>query len=276
MTRAAGGPGRGAILHRGPNRRLFGGFAERMARVLDVPVVADDRDVDLGLVLAWDGAPPTCRTFVPFATIAAALDKREQVRRMAASGVAMPESHLFDDFEELRCFAGAHRDRRWLLKFPSATSGLGHQILDEQTQITPLWRPPFLLQEFVELAEPCVHRLYGIAGEIFGFNVRRFAAGDPRLPIVSLSNGAHYELAGTPPRAAVEETRRALEAFDLLRSFGCVDLLVLPDGSVRVLEINTDGLCQYVLRTPTLPTLEAELDDRFRRAFRTALADPRP
>jgi hypothetical protein len=256
---------------------LFGEFPERMARLLDVPVVDDDRDVDLGYVLAWDeDQPPRCRTFVPFAMIVAAHDKREQVRRLIAHGVSVPESHLFDDFAELQSFVRTHSERRWLLKFPTATSGVGHQIVTEATRLTPLWSPPFLLQELVELAEPCVHRLYCVAGEIFGFNVRRFPEGVPRQPIVALGTGASCERAFSPPPAAVEETRRALEAFDLLESFGCVDFLLLPDGGVRVLEINTDGLYQYVLRPPMLPEIESELDDRFLRAFLSALAEERP
>jgi hypothetical protein len=277
MTQRFDRPRRGAILHRGPYQRLFGNFPERMARVLDVPITDDDSDVDLGFVLAWDDkTPPRCPTFIPFETVASVHDKREQVRRMVAYGVSLPESHLFNDFEELKRFVAGHGDRRWLLKFPSATSGTGHQVVTPETRVTPLWSAPYLLQEFIALEDPCVYRLYGIAGEIFGFNVRRFSDGEAKQPIVSLSTGAHYELAGTPPKAAVEETRRALESVDLLRSFGCVDFLLLPGGDVRVVEVNTDGLYQYVLRVPMLPTLEAELDERFRAAFHAALAEVRP
>ena len=119
---------RGAILHRGPMQRLFGDFPGELAHVLDVPVLDDDRDVDVGLVLAWDGPAPRCRTFVPFDEIVAALDKREQFRRFQSAGVSIPESRLFDDFPAAQAFALADDRRQWLLKWPLGSGAVGHAI----------------------------------------------------------------------------------------------------------------------------------------------------
>ena len=128
---------RGAVLHRGPLQRLFGDFPMQLASSLDVPIMDDDRGVDLGFILAWDGPPPQCRTFVPFDAIVASQDKREQARRFMAAGVSIPESLLFDDFATARAFALADRHRRWLLKWPLGSGAVGHTIIDHATRVTP-------------------------------------------------------------------------------------------------------------------------------------------
>jgi hypothetical protein len=252
-------------------RRLFGEFPVQLASSLDMPIMDNDSDVDLGLVLAWDGPPPRCRTFVPFDAIVAGLDKREQFRRFQEAGVSIPESRLFDDFETARAFALADRRRRWLLKWPLGSGAVGHTIIDHDTCVTPIWKPPFLIQEFVALERPEVYRLFGCGGELFGFNVRTFPRGTPSKALVSTHRGATFGLAGIAPLAVADQACRALSAFGLMSTFGCVDLILPPDGRVLVLEVNADGLHQFVDRVPSLPGLAREMTDRLRLAFRRAL-----
>jgi glutathione synthase/RimK-type ligase-like ATP-grasp enzyme len=244
----------------------------QLASSLDVPIMDDDCDVDLGLVLAWDGPPPRCRTFVPFDAIVASLDKRDQFRRFQAAGVSIPESCLFDDFATARTFALADRHRRWLLKWPLGSGAVGHTIIDHDTCVTPIWKPPFLIQEFIALERPVVHRLFGCGGELFGFNVRTFPSGTASKPLVSTHAGATFSLAGIAPPAVADQACRALSAFGLLSTFGCVDLILPPDGHVYVLEVNADGLHQFVNRVPGVPGLAREMTDRLRVAFHRALA----
>jgi hypothetical protein len=265
---------RGAILHRGVFKPLFGDFPGQLASTLGVPIVEDDHEVDLGLVLAWDGPPPRCRTFIPFPTIVAARDKREQARRFQAAGVSIPESRLYGTFSAAKDFAVADRGRRWLLKWPLGTGSVGHAIIDHDTRVTPLWNAPFLIQEFIELEHPVVHRMFGCAGEVFGFNVRAYPPGAPSSPLVSTHRGAVFGLSGDAPTAVEDQVRRALSAFGLLSTFGCVDLILTPNGTVFVLEVNADGLHQYVNRIPELPGLSGEIADRLRVAFHQALANP--
>lgn len=262
---------RGAVLHRGPFRRLFGDFPEQLAETLDVPIVDDERDVDLGLILAWDGPPPRCRTFVPFDAIVAAQDKREQFRRFHAAGVSIPESRLFDDFPTAQAFALADHRRQWLLKWPLGSGAVGHVIIDRDTRVTRLWNPPFLIQEFIALDRPEVYRVFGCEGTLFGFNVRYFPPGTSSGPLVTLHRGAVYAPSGVPSPEVRDQACLALSAFGLLSTFGCVDLILPPDGTVRVLEVNADGLHQFVYRVPELPSLARELAERVRAAFHLKL-----
>ncbi len=263
---------RAAVLHRGPLRRLFGDFPAQLANLLDVPILDDDRGVDLGLILAWDGSPPRCRGFVPFDAILAAEDKREQFRRFHAAGVSIPESRLFDDFEAARAFAVSDPARRWLLKWPVGSGSVGHALINRESQVIPLWNPPFLIQEFIALDRPEVYRVMGCGGELFGFTVRTFPPGTPSHPLVSTHRGAVFALAGQVPPDVASQSRQALTLFGLLSTFGCVDLILPPKGAVLVLEVNADGLTQFVDRMPSLPGLSRELDERLRTAFHRASA----
>jgi glutathione synthase/RimK-type ligase-like ATP-grasp enzyme len=262
---------RAAVLHRGPLRGLFGDFPEQLAADLDLPILDEDRDVDLGLILAWDGPPPRCRTFVPFDAIVAAQDKREQFRRFRAAGVSIPETRLFDDFEIARAFALLDPDRRWLLKWPVGSGSVGHTLIDRDSRVTPLWNPPFLIQEFVALERPEIHRVMGCDGELFGFTVRSFPPGTPSSPLVSTHRGAIFGLAGSIPPEVARQARLALSAFGLFSTFGCVDLIVPPGAPVLVLEVNADGLSQFVDRMPGLPGLCRETGERLRAAIHRSL-----
>lgn len=258
---------RSAILHAGANRPLFGDFPNTLARLTGWRVSESAKGVERGYLLAWEGTPPTCPLFIPFNAIRLALDKRAQARCFAEAGVSTPETHLFGTADALRRFADQRTDKSWVLKWPTGCGGLGHMMFEAQTPLSRLWCPPYLLQEFIPLPEPEVYRAYVVAEELFGWNVRRFPAGQTRSPWVAGVTGAIYMDAGVPPPEALHEAREALAAAGLLTSFGCADLLCAPDGRWLALEVNTDGLTNYVLRPTGLAGLEAEMEERLAAAL---------
>ena len=50
----------------------------------------------------------------------------------------------------------------------------GHRLLTDDTVLPRDWPEPLLVQAFVEMDRPEVHRLYNAGGQLFGWNVRRF------------------------------------------------------------------------------------------------------
>jgi len=137
-----------------------------------------------------------------------------------------------------------------------------------QTEITALWRPPLLVQEFIALPDPGVHRLYSVANEPALWLVRSYPPGTPSSPWVSREHGAVPSLLGEPPAAAVRAAMAAMRAVGVADSFGCADLLRTPDGRWLVLEVNTDGVYQFIPREIGLPAYTAKLNELLRRALR--------
>jgi hypothetical protein len=155
---------------------------------------------------------------------------------------------------------------QWALKWPTGSGGAGHRHLTAADLVPEEWPRPYLVQRFVVQAQPEVYRLYCVAGETFGWNVRRFPPGTTPSPWVAHARGARYETAGEAPAEAERQARAAWKATGLLGSFGCVDLL--PDGEEwLVLEVGTDGLHGYVDRDVALPALAEEIDCRLAEAF---------
>jgi len=265
-----------AIVHAGPNRPLFGAFPARLSTNLGIPVVASGAGLDLAYVLAWDlNVPLGCPAFVPIDALATIQDKRRQARAFAAAGVATPETHLLPDYASVVSLIAARPERSWLLKWPTACASIGHQRLTVDFRPTPFWAAPFLVQAFVPQARPEVYRLYGVAGELFGWNVRRFPPGTPTSPWVTLARGARYEPLGAPPEAAQAEAAKALTATGTIDSFGAVDLLLGADGRWLVLEVNSDGIDNFVLRDPALGDVATAIDDRIQIAMHHIARSPR-
>lgn len=222
---------------------------------------------DYNYVLACDGPePPTGRFFIPFEASQVASDKRLQAAAFTQAGISVPETHLLETSDEVRAILQRDSHVRWALKWPTGCGGAGHRLLRADDPIHEDWPRPYVLQRFVELARPEVYRLYCVAGETFGWNVRRFPANTTPSPWVAHARGARYESAGDPPEAAISTARAALEATGLLASFGCVDLL-LDNAVWRVLEVGTDGPYGYVDRDIGLPGASEEIDRRLAEAF---------
>lgn len=253
------------ILNAGPHAWAFEAFAQRMAQVLGVQVVSEPSDAFL--LLAWDQpAPPPGRSFVPHLGVQVASDKRLVAEHFMREAVPAPESRLLDSWSAVEALVHAWPEDTWVLKYPTGSGGAGHRLLGHDPVEPRDWPRPFLLQRFVPMERPEVFRLFGVAGEIFGFNARRFPEGTPASPWVAHARGARYEVIRDVPAEAIEVTRRALAATELLTSFGCVDLVHDGQGWLA-LEVGTDGANGHVDRDLGDVGLERELDDRYARAF---------
>ena len=255
-----------AILNSGNGAWAFDGLAAELARVLWVEVL--DHPADLVYLLGWDGEePPTCKTFIPFESVQIAADKRLQAQLFAARGLAVPRTHLLESHAEVARWLEAERGSEWVLKYPIGCGASGHRLLREGEPLPKEWPRPYVVQEFMRLERPEVYRLYGVAGETFGWNVRRFPSGTKPSPWVAHARGARYARPEGPPAEAEALTREALTACGLWGSFGCVDLLRTDAGRWLVLEVGTDGVFNHVDRSLDLPDVETELSQRLAEAF---------
>ena len=156
---------------------------------------------------------------------------------------------------------------QWVLKWPTGCGGAGHHLLNAEAPISQDWPRPYVVQKFVRLEVPEVYRLYCVAEETFGWNVRRFPRDIAASPFVAHARGARYELAGDVPPEAEYQARKALSATGLLASFGCVDLLQEDQGQWLVLEANTDGIFSHVDREISIGNIAEEIEDRLAEAF---------
>jgi glutathione synthase/RimK-type ligase-like ATP-grasp enzyme len=255
-----------ALVNAGAGAWAFEEHAERLARALWLDVSETPRDYSY--LLGWDGTdPPPGRLFIPFEAILLASDKRLLAAAFRRHGVATPETHLLDTEAEVEVLVSRERDRAWALKWPTGCGGAGHRLLAAGVPLPGGWPRPYVVQEFVRQETAEVFRLYGVAGETFGWNVRRFPPGIPPSPWVAHARGARYEAAGGAPAEAESVARDALAATGLLASFGCVDLLRSAAGRWLVLEVGTDGVFNHVDRDTGLPGLAEEIDARIAAAF---------
>ena len=253
-----------AILNAGSGAWAFEALAENLSHAFGVPV--SDVPADFNYLLAWEETnAPTGQCFVPFDAIECANDKRLIAHHFDAANVPCPTTHLLSD-TELEPFLKRESSRRWLLKFPTGCGGAGHRFIQHDKEIPVDWPRPLVVQEFIAMARPEVLRLYGVAGELFGWNARRFPGEAPTV-FVAHARGARYEDAGNAPDEAVEVARLALESTGLIHSFGCVDLVQNARGHWLALEVGTDGLWSHVDRDIALPVIADELESRLARAF---------
>lgn len=253
-----------SIVNAGPLEWAFRDFAQTMSRVLWVDVV--EEPTDHYFLLAWDGPHPSGSSFVPYDAIQTAGDKRLIAAAFARHDVPTPETQLLATWAEVSAWVDTRSDSDWVLKYPTASGGSGHRLITPSTPEPRDWPTPFVVQRFVSMARPEVFRIYGVAGETFGFNARRFPSGVEPSPWVAHARGARYEHAGVPPEGAVAAARAAMQACDLLDSFGCADLVFDGDRWLA-LEVGTDGACGHVDRDVDDAALRAELDGRTATAF---------
>ncbi len=162
------------ILNGGKGSWAFSQLAAQLQQALWLEAV--DEAADLNYVLFYDGdKEPT--SFIPLASVEIASDKRVQAELFTAAGVPMPKTILLPNAEEVYGFVSENADRGWVLKYPIGCGAAGHRMLGPETQIRDDWPTPFIVQEFVEMDDPVVYRVYVAGGRLFGFNERRF--GDP-------------------------------------------------------------------------------------------------
>lgn len=254
-----------AILSAGSGAWAFEALANDLSRAFGVPVAS--APAAKNYLLAWDGPTlPAQQCFVPPQSIEVATDKRLIARAFERFEVPRPATFLLGD-DELEPFLRREEKRRWLLKFPTGCGGAGHRFLQTPNDVPADWPRPLVVQEFIEMARPEVFRLYGVAGELFGANARRFPEASAPSPFVAHARGARYEAVNDLPAQAIEVARSALEATGLLASFGCVDLLPDADGNWLALEVGTDGLWNHVDRDLGIGNIEAEIESRLTTAF---------
>ena len=255
-----------AILNAGSGAWAFEALTENLSRALGVPV--RQTPAAFNYVLGWDEDwLPNGKSFVPLEAIEIATDKRETARVFKAHQVPSPATFLLDGTEELRAWLGEHSAQKWVLKWPTGSGGAGHRFIEAGETIAADWPRPFVVQRFIAMERPAVFRVYGVAGELFGWNARRFAASvENPDPFVAHARGAFYDRAGELPAPAKTVAHRALQATGLLDSFGCVDLLRDAGGAWLALEVNTDGRWMHVDRA-TLPHISDAIETRLARAF---------
>lgn len=269
MSRA---PVPAAILHTGPWTALFGDFPARLSAATQLPITETPEGFALVYLLGWfERRPIPCESFVPLDAIYLAHDKRRQAELFRKAEVATPETHLLATEEETLSFPLRRPDKEWILKWPVGCGGAGHQVLDAETELTPLWHPPFLVQELVRMARPRVYRLFVAGGETFNWCVRESNAGTAHSPFVSAAGGATVRMEDPVPAPAMAVAVRALKAGGLWDSFGGVDLIQSDSGEWFVLELNTDGVYHFLARDVDVPGFGESLDRFVDRAVKARL-----
>ena len=263
------------ILNSGGGAWAFEPLARQLSDALWVEVSEIPRAHNY-LLLADDSAASQCNSFVPFAAMRMASDKRLLAKAFADHGVPTPQTFLFDSLEEAERLLVQSPDRQWCVKYPTGCGASGHRMLTANMTLPDGWPMPLVVQEFIRLERPEVYRLYGAGGRLFGWVTRRFPSGVRPSPWVAHARGARYEAAGEPPAEAVNAARMALEASGLLDSFGCADLLVTSAGRWVVLEVGTDGMFNHVDRDLGLPAIERLIQEQIAEAFWGRIGDWRP
>jgi len=217
---------RAVLLNNGPGAWAFEYHAQQLSDALWLDV--SEEPGAWNYILGWNSnhAPPG-ENFISWESIRIAGDKRIQAELFREQGVPTPSTELVENESQLREFLICNLDRQWVLKYPVGCGGSGHRFVNSDSQIPDDWPKPFVVQEFIQLAEPEVYRLCCVSGECFGWNARRFPPGVGKSPWVAHARGARYVHLGAPPMDAVEIAGWALKAAGLYNSFGVVDLLLL-------------------------------------------------
>ncbi len=252
----------------------LGDFPEQLSSLLNVPIVYDPTDFNY-IVSDIPIGLPDRSSFIPLDGIRIASDKRKQMQLFSRMDVPTPETHLIYNQIQLSSLLN-ETSGRWVLKYPTSCGGTGHRVIEHSSEVPDGWPTPLIIQSFVEMDKPEVHRIYSVAGEMFGWNVRRLS-GDAtnKHPWVSHSRGAEYTALGPAPKTALNTARLALQACGLVESFGCVDLIDSNDEWL-VLEVGTDGNNNFIDRDVP-QTVISFLDDALRTAFQqkaTAVLGP--
>jgi hypothetical protein len=255
------------VLNSGGGAWAFAALARQLSDALGVDVSETPRDYNY-LLHSDDFDSAACgELFIPFRGMQLAADKRLLAELFASHGVPTPATRLIATLGEAKRLLAEKSDLQWCIKFPNGCGASGHRLLTPGMVLPGDWPAPLVVQEFVRLERPEVYRLYGAAGELFGWVVRRFPPGAKPSAWVAHARGARYEVAGDAPTEAVAAARSALEAVGLLGSFGCADLLCRPNGEWVVLEVGTDGMFNHVDRDLGVPELEMEIRRRVGESF---------
>lgn len=255
-----------AVLNAGESAWIFEAHAQHMAQVLNVPL--RETPAEFNYVLGWDETQLMHgESFISREAMRLSCDKRLMAQCFLENDVATPRTVLIESESEMRDFLRENRETEWVLKWPTGCGATGHRLVFHDAVVPQDWPRPFIVQQFIRLERPEVYRLYAVAGETFGWNARRFPDGAKASPFVAHAQGARYEDAGTVPREAETQARRAMQATQMLSSFGCADLMCDTSRNWLVLEVGTDGLWTHVDRDIKIGDIESEIDRRLATAF---------
>jgi len=255
------------ILNSGNGSWAFEPLAKQLSDCLGIAVSDKARRFNYLLHVENMQLLGNCPSFIPVEAIRLASDKRLLAKVFNEHKVPTPETRIIETFDLVRSFIAANKAKQWCLKYPTSCGANGHMFVVDTTAEPANWPKPFVVQEFIQLHEPEVYRIYCAGGELFGWVVRRYPEGKNPSPWVAHARGAQYAILRQPPAAASEAARAALVATGLINSFGCADLLCKPDGDWVVLEVGTDGLFNHVDRNLGNSDFEKELNQRIAHAI---------
>ncbi len=236
------------ILNGGGGAWAFAPLAERLAEVLRLPV--SDTPRARNYLLFYDDVDRLAEDalFVPLSAVRVAADKRLQAIIFREHGVPAPETVLIDEWREVEAHVADRQDVEWCLKYPTSCGAGGHRLFETGMSLPPDWPRPFVVQRFVRMQRPEVHRVFAAGGELFGWVERSFGESEAPSPWVAHAQGARYRCQAEGPASAVSVASAALPAVGLMQSFGCADLIRGPDGEWPALEVGTNGLVNHVDR----------------------------
>jgi hypothetical protein len=255
------------VLNGGAGAWAFEPLAAQLSDSMGIPVSAEPREFNYVLNVEEPDSLRSSGFFIPLESIRLASDKRMLASVFNNFRVPTPRTVLFDQFNDVLRFIGAHATQEWCLKYPTSCGANGHRMLSDASPEPPNWPRPFVVQEFIRFPRPQVFRTYCAGGELFGWVVRQFPDNAPTSPWVAHARGARYKCLGDPPEGARPTAQQALRAAGLWDSFGCVDLLPGPNGEWLALEVGTDGLYNHVDRDIGNSDFERCLNEKLSTAF---------
>ena len=255
------------ILNAGAGSWAFEPLANQLSAAIGIDVSDQPREFNYLLHVEDQAVARSCKSFIPFGAIEFASDKRLLAAVFNENQIQTPATVLFDKFEDTKSFIGSNANKQWCLKYPTSCGANGHRMLRESDGEPTNWPKPFVVQEFISLAEPEVYRTYCAGGEIFGWVVRRFPKGTKASPWVAHAQGARYENLHEPPADVHRTAEAAFRATKLWNTFGCVDLIRGSNNKWLVLEVGTDGLFNHVDRDIGDPAFENILLQKIVKAF---------
>lgn len=261
------------IVNRTGGKWAFEKLANILSKSLWLDITEDFGDINYMLCVEENNIY-NVSNFIPIKSIKIAADKREIEKKFKEYYVPRPKTFLANNEKEVEVILSSYPKIQWILKYPIGCGGINHRLIENINQIPKRWPKPLLIQEFVQLQNPEVYRLYCVDGETFGFNVRRFKDKNNKTPWVSHANGATYEYGESPDKEAQKVAKIALISTGLYNTFGAIDLLKNQKGEWYALEVGTDGIYNYVDREIENQDLFDEINERLAQAFWKNLGTP--
>ena len=255
------------VLNSGAGSWAFEPLANQLSTALGIDISDKPRRFNYLLHLENPESASSCRSFIPIEAIRLASDKRLLAAIFSQHKVPTPQTVLIEEFGDVRDFVHANCAGKWCLKYPTGCGATGHRMLSDSDEEPVNWPKPYVVQEFIQLAEPEVYRTYCADGELFGWVARRFPKDSKPSPWVAHARGARYVQLDDAPAKALEAAEQALSVTQLWNTFGCVDLIPRHSDEWVVLEVGTDGLFNHVDRDIGDARFEEQLHQRIARAF---------